>query len=156
MVKNTDVSNQYLEHIRAVHDPALHIKTLEDELRKTMGAALGKQGEKVLGNVRGMEEQLQKLESLQDLAKRRECIEIYNDYQRQAVQARWELMVQRQAVGCLVNNQKFVYEKYPIGDVLPLPDENGTIVKKTEAKDDDDCKQFGDQLDWWQRVGRWR
>eukprot|EP00547_Thalassionema_nitzschioides_P015200 CAMPEP_0194249858 /NCGR_PEP_ID=MMETSP0158-20130606/21604_1 /TAXON_ID=33649 /ORGANISM="Thalassionema nitzschioides, Strain L26-B" /LENGTH=84 /DNA_ID=CAMNT_0038986495 /DNA_START=71 /DNA_END=321 /DNA_ORIENTATION=+ len=48
IVKNTDINNQYLEHIRDTHDPALHVKTLEDEIRGSMGKALGKQGEKVL------------------------------------------------------------------------------------------------------------
>ena len=43
-----DVTNPYLEAIRQTHDPALHIKTLEEELAGSIGQALGKQGRKVL------------------------------------------------------------------------------------------------------------
>ena len=49
LVRNTTVeNNKYLEHIREVHDPSQHLKTIEDELKGTIGKALGKQGEKVL------------------------------------------------------------------------------------------------------------
>ena len=67
-------------------------------------------------------------------------------------------MVQRQAIGLLVNNQKYVHSMYPIGDALQMPnDEDGTtvIVKEHKEIDSNDAK-FGNQLDWWQRVGRWR
>ena len=60
-VKNTDKTNKYLEHIRQEHDPALHIKTLEDELRGTMGKALGKQGQKVLRNIEAMKRQAEQV-----------------------------------------------------------------------------------------------
>ena len=156
LVKDTDVTNPYLEHIRAAHDPALHIKTLEDELRGTMGKALGRQGEKILSALKGMEEQRKQWDELVDsdnVEQLTECVELHNQYRKEAIQARWELVVQRQAIGMLVNNQKFVHDAYPIGDALPLPgDEMKTEVKAGESSD----KQFGDQLDWWQKVGRWR
>ena len=56
-VKNVDTTNKYLEHIRDVHDPSQHLKTLEDELRGTMGRALGKQGEKILRSLQRVEEE---------------------------------------------------------------------------------------------------
>ena len=65
LVKNTDTtSNKYLEHIRQTHDPALHLKTLEDELKGTMGPALGKQGEKVLNILNQMHEERRKVNAL--------------------------------------------------------------------------------------------
>jgi len=161
LVKNIDKTNQYLEHIRQEHDPALQIKTLEEELRGTMGKALGKQGDKVLRNIHAMKQQLRKYETLLEnngsLEEIRECVSVHNEFRKDAQHARWELMVQRQAVGLLVNNQKFVHEMYPIGDALPLPEEDGTISQVKEVKEiDASDEKFGNQLDWWQRVGRWR
>jgi len=38
LVKDVDkVSNRYLEAIRETHDPSFHIKTIEDELKETIG-----------------------------------------------------------------------------------------------------------------------
>lgn len=161
LVKNTDKNNQYLEHIRQEHDPALHIKTLEDELRGTMGKALGKQGQKVLRYINGMKQQLIKYEQLNSdnasVQEIRECVEVHNQFRKDAQHARWELMVQRQAVGFLVQNQNYVNNMYPIGDALPLPEEDGSVVQDKEHKEiDASDEKFGNQLDWWQRVGRWR
>lgn len=161
LVKNTDKQNQYLEHIRQEHDPALHIKTLEDELRGTMGKALGKQGEKVLRNIRGLKQQLRLYKQLKEsngsLKEIRECVVVHNQFRKDAQHARWELMVQRQAVGLLVQNQKYVNHMYPIGEALPLPKVDGTVVEEKEHKEiDASDERFGNQLDWWQRVGRWR
>jgi hypothetical protein len=153
LVKSTDVNNQYLEHIRTEHDPSLHVKTIEDELRGTMGKALGRQGEKIMFALRRMEEQRRRLDTLEGCNNEiRECVILYNQFREEAKQARWELVVQRQAIGFLVNNQKVVHEKYPIGDALPLPQDDGTLPEpKIKEK-----QEFGDQLDWWQRIGRWR
>ena len=161
LVKNTDKTNQYLEHIRQEHDPALHIKTLEDELRATMGKALGKQGNKVLRHLAAMKQQVRKYEALLEdnasLEDIRECVQIHNQLRKDAQHARWELMVQRQAVGMLVDNQKFVNKMYPIGNALPLPEEDGTMTQEKEVREiDSNDEHFGNQLDWWQRVGRWR
>jgi ribosome-binding ATPase YchF (GTP1/OBG family) len=160
-VKNTDKTNKYLEHIRQEHDPALHIKTLEDELRGTMGKALGKQGRKVLRNIEAMKRQADKYQhliahggSIQEI---RECVQLHNQFRKDAHHARWELMVQRQAVGFLVNNQKYVHSMYPIDEALPMPnEEEGTMVEKEHKEIDSNDAKFGNQLDWWQRVGRWR
>ena len=169
LVKNTDVTNNYLEHIRETHDPALHVKTLEDEIRGTMGKALGKQGEKVLYFMRLMEQERVRHESLQSNDDdngddRLECVRLHNQYRREAVQARWELMVHRQAVGFIVNNHRFVHEKFPIGDALPEDNENkqdSTDVLKTAAKATTTTTtttrtNLTGQRDWWDRIGRWR
>ena len=58
-VKNIDVTNPYLESIRDTHDPSLHLKTIEDELKGTIGKALGKQSEKILLQVRLMSTEYQ-------------------------------------------------------------------------------------------------
>mmetsp|Transcript_2826 Transcript_2826/g.8124 ORF Transcript_2826/g.8124 Transcript_2826/m.8124 type:complete len:215 (+) Transcript_2826:135-779(+) len=163
LVKNTKVENQYVEHIREIHDPSMHIKTIEDELKGTIGKALGKQGEKVLMYMRAMEQQqkeyLRLLEETGDPTDPavEKCVEKHNEYRNDCVKARWELIVHRQAVGFIVGNHKFVMEKFPIGDALPTAEQ--LVNRQTEGEETSEKpkpKQFTDQLDWWQRIGRWR
>ena len=279
LVKNVDRTNQYLEHIRDVHDPSQHLKTIEDELRGTMGKALGKQGQKILGalkkvhvereryehfiysivdghdgdggdvesmmkkkkngethgettstingeskrnhdnndiketddeqnhhkssghqnqksssnytstnhtstNTNDSQEQNRLSSALQKLSfqsmsssnqtKLLQIIHKYNIHKKDAEQARWELTVHRQAVGFIVNNHRFVQEKFPIPSQLPLPydmDVNSTMILSNDGDQLDGCKNrmnkggggdggvirnFGDQLDWWEKIGRWR
>jgi hypothetical protein len=62
-VATTSISNSnnpyYLKQIRDMHDPSLHIKTLEEELLGSIGQALGKQGEKIEICLRNMQKHLQ-------------------------------------------------------------------------------------------------
>ena len=77
----------------------------------------------------------------------------------------------RQAVGFTVDNHSVVHSTFPIGQALPskiedirpksglLDDEDGT--KQTDADTTTSSNQpqkkvWGDQLSWWQRVGRWK
>ena len=223
-MKNTTKHDQYIDKIRESHDPALHLKTLEDELRGTMGKALGKQGQKVLNALMALEEikmeyyklmmleydsqesvegkgsqkctstrrfhkehysssiestykndenikiQSMSFQSLPSLTKDKvlQLISSYNKHRNDATQARWELTVHRQAVGFIVNNHKFVQDMFPIPSKLVLPlDLNyddidvssncnsrttSTGVKHKEAV----TRNFGDQLDWWEKIGRWK
>ena len=162
LVKNTHVENQYLDHIRDIHDPSLHLKTIEDELKGTIGKALGRQGEKILNFLKLMEQERQQYEILRQQqptcdTKLSQCAKQHNHYRKLCIHARWELMVHRQAVGFIVNNHKFVMEKFPIGD--PLPEDNVVGEQGESSKPEEvpkEKKKFGDQLEWWQRVGRWR
>mmetsp|Transcript_43950 Transcript_43950/g.65187 ORF Transcript_43950/g.65187 Transcript_43950/m.65187 type:complete len:208 (-) Transcript_43950:330-953(-) len=163
-VKDTEMhkQNQYLEHIRETHDPQLHIKTLEDELKGTIGKALGKQGEKVLYHMKCMAAERGRYEELvcskSDASSKSKLVDVakrHNMYREEAIKARWELLVHRQAVGFIVNNHEFVHKKFPIGDalneegveVIQAPDEENQTGKKENPTG---------QLDWWKRVGRWR
>jgi len=209
-VKNVDTTNKYLEHIRDVHDPSLHLKTLEDELRGTMGQALGKQGEKILNSLRCLEEERSKYVEL--LSSHSDCngndskdtintvngdgfveqeenkiknisflsmststqaklihiIKTYNKHRNDAQKSRWELTVHRQAVGFIVNNHKFVQDKFPIPPPLDLPfdfdvalihsnaNKNSLTVKKGKEGEETVTRNFGTQTDWWDNIGRWR
>ena len=145
---NTTTDNQYLEHIREEHDPSLQLKTIEDELRGTMGRALGKQGEKIINSLNSMQQEKEKYNEIlfsslkhdnddglpsdkkvEDIDKfnalslslqKEVCIITtrYNDCRDQALKSRWELLVHRAAVGFVVNNTKFVEGKFPIPDRL--------------------------------------
>jgi hypothetical protein len=79
----------------------------------------------------------------------------YNKHRQQAIQARWELMVHRQAAGFIVNNHQHVMEHYPIAEALPI-DNDDDQETKSEHNTRKEKKKFKDQLDWWQRVGRWK
>lgn len=86
--------------------------------------------------------------------------QMYNNARRNAIKFRWELLVHRQAVGFTVDNHSVVHETYNIGDQLPtrledIVDENGE-PKQQHADESTKKKKWGDQLSWWQRVGRWK
>lgn len=169
-IKNTDLNSNYLEAMRAEHDPSLHIKTIEDELKGSIGKALGRQGDKILRAVQRMHQEHQiyhdAVQQQQCVRTRQRAAKNYNRHRQEALQARWELTVHRQAAGFIVNNHNYVQQQYPIAPKLPEAAEeiNGGGGDATkEQKDDADAekqpkkkKQFTDQLDWWQRIGRWR
>jgi ribosome-binding ATPase YchF (GTP1/OBG family) len=203
LVKNTDTSNNYLEHIRQTHDPALQLKTLEDELKGTMGKALGKQGDKVLNLLKQVHEERKKVEHLlvsenveqQDLqlnqfdtdscsddvreqslrlseeTKKQIYVHVqkHNQIREKAVHARWELLVHRQAIGFITQNHKFVNEMFQIPDKMTLPGNindwkeydgrlgsTAALQGNQQVAKEKVTRNFGDQLDWWERIGRWR
>ena len=87
----------------------------------------------------------------------------FNQVREQAVQARWELIVHRQAVGFIVNNHSYVMKQYPIAEAIPIVitpkddnDGDGGLQQQPNDKKKKNQQKFGDQLDWWQRIGRWR
>lgn len=164
MVQNTDVTNPYLEQVRSqVVDPALQLKTIEDELCGAIGKALGRQGEKILLAIREMKQELDLHERLIREGRLEEANGVaarYNDARSRAIKARWELLVHRQAVGFTVDNHSVVHSTFQIGYRLP-EDASAleTDTKSTTSNNKDaPCakKEWTDQLDWWQRVGRWR
>jgi hypothetical protein len=134
-IKNTNITSPYLEVMRQTHDPIQHVKTMEDELKGTIGRALGKQGEKILRAIQSMEDQFREYERLmihkgktetsdrtnQDdwLLQVHETARRYNLHREQALKARWELTVHRQAAGFLVDNHQYVVKAYPIANKLP-------------------------------------
>jgi hypothetical protein len=149
-----------------VVDPGLQIKTIEDELCGAIGRALGRQGEKVQSAVRDMTEaRTRYLECLEARAYEGalESAHRHNDARKRAIEARWELLVHRQAVGFTVDNHSVVHTTFPIGEALPVNmDEMTAVISKGDSKIVDTLpeqspkKVWGDQLSWWQRVGRWK
>jgi len=163
LVQNTKIENDYTEIIRAEVDPSHHLKTIEDELKGTIGKALGKQGEKVLMYLRAMDQERQRYHQLLEQHHPSdkvvlESVEKHNGHRKDCIKARWELMVHRQAVGFIVGNHKYVMETFPIGDSLPTDPESELRSTNDENAQphEEKRKKFSDQLDWWERVGRWR
>lgn len=190
----------YLDLIRETHDPSQHVKTIEDELKGTIGKALGRQGEKILYHTARMQQELDQYRAALMLLQQHQATESattststattadamdttttttanivqaaaqqYNTHRQSALKARWELTVHRQAAGFIVQNQKYVADYYPISS-RELPE---TVPKSSLAHENDNDntndtmadnkqekerppKKFGDQLDWWQNIGRWK
>ena len=175
LVKNTDVTNPYLEQVRAeVVDPTMQIKAMEDELCGAIGKALGRQGEKVVFAIRDMTaEHTQYLEHIQNQSfeKAIQSAKRHNECRKRALAARWEFLVHRQAAGCTVDNHQVVHKTFRIGDALPIkmeellatvssvdgenPTQHALDASSASAKQPTK-KVWGDQLSWWQRVGRWK
>jgi hypothetical protein len=152
------------------------IKSVEAELKGTIGKTLGRQGYKIVYAKQLMEKELQRYNDLvkshastdnskihPDIIK---SAQNYNEYRRQALQARWELIVQRHAAGFVVNNHDYVTEQYPIAAALSIHDlnsgsdsttnENNTAFTTSSVEKDRKVK-FTDQLQWWwERIVRWR
>jgi hypothetical protein len=63
---NQDRHNVYMEAIRATHDypAAWQVQTIEDELKATIGQALGRQGRKLLTALQGMQREWQHYQEL--------------------------------------------------------------------------------------------
>ena len=169
LVKNTDAtSNQYLDKIRSeTVDPALQLKTIEDELCGAIGKALGKQGDKILNAIREMKDHELQYNQFQFMSEEsfHEAIDFahrYNDARERAIKARWELLVHRQAVGFTVGNHQYVHNAFRIPDPLPVklddlkPNNENMQQMKQSEKDISKKEKFGDQLDWWQKFGRWK
>jgi hypothetical protein len=171
-VKDTDVTDPYLDKIRAeTVDPALQLKTIEDELCGAIGKALGKQGDKVLAAIRDMtNERVRYTECIEsrEFNAALEFANRHNEARKRAIKARWELLVHRQAVGFTVDNHSVVHETYPIHGALPDTlaalegargelDDLTTIDCRAKSDSSDLTKEkFPDQLDWWRTRGRWK
>ena len=169
-MKNTDVTNPYLERVRAeVVDPALQLKTIEDELCGAIGQALGRQGEKVRAALRDMavarDRHAAALDG-RDAAGARDAARRHNRARERAVKARWELLVHRQAAGFTVANHDVVHRTFPIAAALPDTAEHiaaqielppgGTQSEMPVTVEEPVNRAWGDQLSWWQSVGRWK
>lgn len=154
---NTDThKNPYLDAIRETHDPAWHIKTLEEELAQTIGQALGRQGEKIMTALASMNAEYQTYCSTSPPTDV-ECAKRYNEHRKQAIDARWELMVHRQAAGFIIGNHEYVMKTFPIPPALPegeTPEK--CAVPQERIVDVRSPTKIPDQLDWWQRIGRRR
>ncbi|KAL7468249.1 hypothetical protein ACHAXS_008473 [Conticribra weissflogii] len=171
LVKNTDVTNQYLDHIRSeTVDPGLQLKTIEDELCGAIGKALGRQGEKILFAIREMTEENVKYRRHLEESSFRDALQSarrHNEARKRAIKARWELLVHRQCAGLVVDNHRIVHETFPISEKLPETIEEmkllvqcvsvSQIGEKVKNHNEQPRKEnFKGQLDWWQNFGRWK
>lgn len=126
---------------------------------------MGKQGDKILNAIREMKEHKSRYDLSISKESFHEAVDFahrYNEARERAITARWELLVHRQAVGFTVGNHAYVHNAFRIPDALPiklddLMPNNDTMQQTKPSEIVKPKKQkFGDQLDWWQRIGRWK
>lgn len=124
---------------------------------------MGKQGDKILNAIREMKEHKLRYEQSISEESFHDAIDFghrYNDARERAITARWELLVHRQAVGFTIGNYSYVHNVFPIPDALKIDDlmPNDDTMQQTKPSETVKPKKekFGDQLDWWQRIGRWK
>ena len=127
---------------------------------------MGKQGDKILNAMREMNEHKIRYEQLLSEELFHEAVDFanrYNDARERAIKARWELLVHRQAVGFTVGNHSYVHNTFRIPNALSPKLEdlmpNDSLQQNNPAEEvvsEQEKKKFGDQLDWWQRIGRWK
>jgi len=102
----------YLDRLRARVDPAQAQDTLEQEIIREMASALGRAEDKLNAALLRLELAGRALAAAVDTGERRRCAVAFNAERTRALRARWELVIQREAVGLLRND--VVDQFYPI------------------------------------------
>jgi hypothetical protein len=112
----TDAGHEspYLDRLRARLDPARAQLDLETEIRAEIAAALGRAEDKVNVALLQLELAGRALDAAPPGPERRRLAAAFNALRDEALQARWELLVHREAVGFRRN--AILNELYPIPD----------------------------------------
>lgn len=108
----------YLDRLRARLDVAQARDSLERELVREMAAALGRAEDKLNAALLRLELAEHALAAASDDAERRCRAATYERERRGALQARWELVIQRESVG--IRRNDIVERLYPIPPRRPL------------------------------------
>ncbi len=110
----------YLDRLRARVDPAQAQDTLEQEIIREMASALGRAEDKLNAALLRLELADRALAAAVERAERRDRALAFNTERTHALRARWELTIQREAVGMRRND---VLERlYPIPAAVAFDD----------------------------------
>ena len=110
----------YLDRLRARVDPAQAQDTLEQEIIREMAAALGRAEDKLNAALLRLELAGRALAAAIDRGERRDRAIAFNAERVQALRARWELTIQREAVG--MRRNEMLERLYPIPAAVALDD----------------------------------
>lgn len=102
----------YLDRLRARVDVGQSLESLEQEIAREMASALGRAGEKVDHALLRLEIAGRDADAAADPTTRRACIERFNQLRREALAARHELRIHREAVG--IRRNQILERIYPI------------------------------------------
>lgn len=102
----------YLDRLRRRIDVTGSDTALETELVREMAAALGRAEDKVNAGLLRLELAGRALEDARTPAERTRCADEFESARMAALRARWELLVQREAVG--IRRNQVLEELYPI------------------------------------------
>ena len=101
----------YLDRLKARVDPAQAQSSLEKEIVAEMAAALGRAEDKLNAALLRLELAGRELEAAAPAERTRHAI-VFDARRADALQARWELVIQRESVGILRN--EVIDRMYPI------------------------------------------
>jgi hypothetical protein len=102
----------YLDRLRQRVDTSASQESLEREIVAEMAAALGRAEDKLVAALLRLELAGRALDAARDPAERTVRADAYDAVRAEALAARWELVVQREAVG--IRRNDLVERLYPI------------------------------------------
>lgn len=102
----------YLERLRARVHPGQALESLEQEIAREIASALGRAGEKVDYALLRLELAAREIDTAPNAAHRRAYVERFNQIRREALAARHELRIHREAVG--IRSNQLLEQIYPI------------------------------------------
>lgn len=102
----------YLDRLKRKVDVELATEELEKEIVQEMASALGRAGDKVDYALLRLDLVAQAIEQAPDPATRRKKISRWNELREEAIDARYELRIHREAVG--IRQNRVLEAMYPI------------------------------------------
>ena len=111
-LRDEGFESPYLDRLRQRLDPSEAQEQLEKEIVSEMAAALGRAEEKVLVALLELERAGRAIEASSDERQRGERIEHFNRLRAQALAARHELLIHREAIG--IRRNQILETLYPV------------------------------------------
>ena len=111
-LRDAGFESPYLDRLRARHDVAAAQEALEKEIVREMAQALGRAGEKVDVALLRLELAGRELAAARDDAERARLVAAFNARREDALTARHELRIHREAVG--IRRNEMLDREYPI------------------------------------------
>jgi hypothetical protein len=105
-------ASPYLDRLRARLDVTLAFEALEQEIAREMASALGRAGDKVDYALLRLEIAGRAVDDAIDAEERERAVERFNQVRREALTARHELRIHREAVG--IRRNRILEQIYPI------------------------------------------
>jgi hypothetical protein len=102
----------YLDRLRARLDLRVAFESLEKEIAREMASALGRAGEKVDVALLRLDVAGREVDAAGDDRERRRAVERFNQLRREALRARHDLQIHREAIG--IRRNRILEQIYPI------------------------------------------
>ena len=115
-LKHTDDVRPHLERLRAHVDVACAHEQLEREIVREMAAALGRTAEKVVAALADLEAARATVDRARSEEARADAVQRYNACRAEALRARHELLIHREAIG--IRRNDVLESVYPIPAAL--------------------------------------
>lgn len=111
-LKDTGYESPYLDRLRARLDPAEAVARLETEIVQEMAQALGRTEDKLNYVLLRLELAARAIESAPDELARYERVREFNALRQEAIEARRNLQIHREAIG--IRRNRVLDDLYPI------------------------------------------